>query len=213
MMNAYDRIYLEDAMNNFASMLDYGAHLSNGNITNFYHRFIVSGIAAQFERGNPRYLAGMSGCELAESVIANTGGVPKKIRYVPLERTPEFWTGWSLAYLQWFTGYSFEQMQNGGLPVDRVVEMYYLYHEADLSKFVDAAVNIIAQAGSAAASPLKRQRKLSGLTQAKLAEYSGVSLRMIQAYEQCDQDISKAEAGTLLNLSRVLGCSPEILLF
>ena len=34
---------------------------------------------------------------------------------------------------------------------------------------------------------------------------------MIQAYEQCDQDISKAEVQTVFALSRVMGCTTEVI--
>ena len=37
------------------------------------------------------------------------------------------------------------------------------------------------------------------------------NLRIIQAYEQGDQDIMKAEAGTVFALARVLGCSAEVI--
>lgn len=53
--------------------------------------------------------------------------------------------------------------------------------------------------------------KQSHLTQSELAEQSGVTLRMIQAYEQGDQDILKAEVRTVFALSRVLGCAPEVI--
>ena len=45
----------------------------------------------------------------------------------------------------------------------------------------------------------------------QVADLSGVTLRMIQAYEQGDQDINKAETRTVFALSRVLGCVPEVL--
>lgn len=38
---------------------------------------------------------------------------------------------------------------------------------------------------------------------------SRTSLHMVQLYEQRQQDIRKAEAQTLANLSRVLGCDVE----
>ena len=38
---------------------------------------------------------------------------------------------------------------------------------------------------------------------------SRTSLRMVQLYEQRKQDIRKAEAQTLVNLSSVLGCGVE----
>ena len=52
-------------------------------------------------------------------------------------------------------------------------------------------------------------RLACNMTQKELAEKSGTSLRMVQLYEQRKQDIRKAEAQTLVNLSRVLGCGVE----
>lgn len=59
---------------------------------------------------------------------------------------------------------------------------------------------------------LKRQRKSAGMTQLVLAERSEVKLRMIQAYEQNYQDISKAEVGSIIRLAKALSCSVEDLL-
>ena len=73
MMNAYDKIYLEDAMSNLAVMLDYGT-VAYGDAEKFYERFLVSDISRQFGAGNPRYIGGMSGVELAEKVVEVTGG-------------------------------------------------------------------------------------------------------------------------------------------
>ena len=39
--------------------------------------------------------------------------------------------------------------------------------------------------------------------------FKNVALRMVQLYEQRQQDIRKAEAQTLVNLSKVLGCGVE----
>lgn len=92
-----------------------------------------------------------------------------------------------------------------------VMDMYPTFHEADISKFVYSALKIMSKSETDV-SPLKRQRKSAGFTQQELAERSGVSLRMIRAYEQNKQDISKAEAAAVLNLASVLGCSPYSLL-
>lgn len=56
---------------------------------------------------------------------------------------------------------------------------------------------------------LKKLREAAGLTQNALAEASGVSLRMIQLYEQGQRDIMKAEAGTVLKLAKVLNVTME----
>ena len=56
---------------------------------------------------------------------------------------------------------------------------------------------------------LKRIRTAYGLTQAELAERSGVSLRSIQMYEQRNKNINKASADTIYSLAKVLGCEME----
>ena len=61
-------------------------------------------------------------------------------------------------------------------------------------------------------SNLKRIREEKNVTQAKLAEASGVSLRMIQYYEQGVKDINKAQGHTLYDMAKALGCSIEDLL-
>ena len=52
---------------------------------------------------------------------------------------------------------------------------------------------------------LKRIREKTGLSQSGLAEKSGVSVRMIQYYEQGVKDINKAAVITVLKLSDALG--------
>lgn len=59
---------------------------------------------------------------------------------------------------------------------------------------------------------LKRIREAQGLTQAGLAERSGVNLRMIQNYEQGFKDINKACAITVFKLAKALHCWTEELL-
>ena len=59
---------------------------------------------------------------------------------------------------------------------------------------------------------LKEYRTKASLTQAQLGEISGVSVRMIQYYEQGVKDINKASGETLYKLSRALGCKMEDLL-
>lgn len=55
-------------------------------------------------------------------------------------------------------------------------------------------------------SSLKYFRELKGMTQAELAEASGVSLRTIQAYEQGYKDINKGQLITGLKLAEALDC-------
>ena len=210
MIHAYNHYYLEDAMNNVGSMLDCAVNAVHCDISVFFEMFLASGVASQIEVGNPRFVSGLSGVELCQKVFEKSSDFDiEEIDYQPFERTKEFWAGWSLAYYQWFRAKSFLYIQRNGLDINRIVEMYPTLHEADLSKFVETADNIIESYLVERPNVLKTIRKQAKLTQQRLAEISGVTLRMIQAYEQGDQDISKAEAQTVFALSKALGCSPE----
>lgn len=55
-------------------------------------------------------------------------------------------------------------------------------------------------------SNLKKIRKQKLMTQAELSEKSGVSIRMIQYYEQGVKDIKKGNVMTVLSLADALGC-------
>ena len=125
--------------------------------------------------------------------------------------TPEYWAGWALAFYQWFSARSFEQLQRDGLSIEIVISLYPTHHEADLTKFAQTADAIIREHTEKHPRSLKMLRKEAHLTQQELSELSGVTLRMIQAYEQGDQDIRRAEARTVFALARVLGCRVEML--
>ena len=210
MMHAYPETYLNDAMNNLGNMFDYGLVDLHYDPERFYEQFLTSGVAKQFEQGNPKYVAGLSGPELAIEVIYRTEDHrPTQMPSEEIDKSPEYWAGWSLAYYQWYRAHRFSYLQQYGLTIQRILSMYPTLHEADLSKFVTVADGIIAKEKSAQISNLQRMRKNCGMTQKELAEKSGTSLRMVQVYEQRKQDIRKAEAQTLVNLSRVLGCGVE----
>lgn len=53
---------------------------------------------------------------------------------------------------------------------------------------------------------LKEMRERRGLSQAALAEKSGVSVRMIQQYEQGMRSINAAAADTVVKLADALHC-------
>ena len=183
MMNAYDKIYLDDAMSNLAVMLDYGA-MTYGNPETFFNRFLVSDISKQFGAGNPRYIAGMSGIELAERVMEETGGQSLYSEYRTFGKSESYWAGWALAYLQWYTGYTFEKIKEWGVDIGFLLSLYPTHHEADITKLIETATIRMDESKGKSLNSLKRQRKSAGLTQQELAERSGVKLRMIQAYEQ-----------------------------
>lgn len=65
------------------------------------------------------------------------------------------------------------------------------------------------------AEPAKKLREVrtnAGLSRIKLAELSGISFRLIEAYEQGKNDINKAQVNTLKPLAEVLNCKIDDLL-
>lgn len=96
------------------------------------------------------------------------------------------------------------------IPIQEVQGLYTPYHEMDIRQFVDRMNELYI-----AATPntqLKTRRLAADLSQSELAIRADVPVRTIQQYEQCQKDINKAQAMTLLQLSRALYCDVEDLL-
>lgn len=212
MMHAYSEEYLDDAMKNLGDMVNYAIHVCGYEPDAFFDLFISSGIASQFENGNPKYVVGMSGVELAQAVLRNTNGVTDFPEATfSQEYGREYWAGWILAYYQWIRKKRFEDIVFDGLPLSKVCDMYIL-HEADESKFVESADIIIERHRLQRKTRLQLIRKARGFTQQQLSEASGVTLRMIQLYEQRQNDINKAQVSMVVSLAHALGCDVEDLL-
>ena len=201
---AYNEAYLPYAMENLAAMIDCGINQCGFPPQLFYRMFLTSGVAGQIEKGNPRYLAGLSGAELASRVIELVAGESPKEIDGTFSISPEYWAGWVLAYYQWKSGKSFRLINDNGLDIEKIIALYHPLHEADLDKFASVADRIITETVNSSVSPLKKARERCGLTQEDLSRISGVSLRMIRAYEQKAQDIAKANFSTIERLQSVL---------
>lgn len=212
MTNAYSELYLDDAMQNLGDMVCYALCDLHLDPDTFWGWFLSSGIAAKFEKGNPKYVAGMSGYELVDAVLSVTNVFCEKQQPVYVEEPgKEYWAGWILAYYQWKTARRFEDMAKDGLNLSTVLSMYIL-HEADESKFVEAAEEIITRNQKNKRNRLYEIRKARGFTQQQLSEAAGVTLRMIQLYEQQQNDIRKAQVHVVIRLARALGCEVEDLI-
>lgn len=83
-------------------------------------------------------------------------------------------------------------------------------HEADITKFVEIMDSLLKEYFYE--TNLKRRRVRCKLSQSKLAELSGVSLRLIQMYEQRNKDINKASADKLYRMAKILSCKMEDLI-
>ena len=207
---AYDEMYLPLAQRVMGDMYDYAVNTLGYEIKTFHDMFLVSGMGHQIEIGNPTYVAGKNGCEVAREVINTCTDrhiEAEDVMYV--DKSCEYWTGWALAYYQWYTDSSFKDI-NRNVPIESICGMYNTLHEADISVFVDIMDEKCRRTREE--STLKRLRTYAGLSQRLLAEKSGVPLRQIQLFEQGQRDISKTQGRTLYQLSEALGCSMESLI-
>ncbi|MBP3215733.1 MAG: helix-turn-helix transcriptional regulator [Clostridium sp.] len=209
-MYAYDEMYLDDAMDCLGEAVDYAANACSLPPDEFMELFIASGKAAEFGAGVPRVVSGRSGTELVMDILGEFWDdfeAPNPLEGP--ECSPEYWSGWILAYYQWKKGDSFESILKK-LPMRDILQLYPVLHEASEEKFIDTADSIIRR--KTVSARLQQLRRIGGYSQRLLSEKSGVNLRTLQQYEIGAKDINKASVTTILSLTRVLGCRPEDLL-
>ncbi len=207
---AYDEIYLPFAQRVMGEMFDYAVNGIGMSIPEFHSMFIASGVNSQLEMGNPFYVTGMNGCEIAREVIHTCSD-----RRIDLsdnlekEKSQEYWIGWALAYYQWKTGLRFKDI-NSCCPIEDMYDLYDELHDKEIvlfTKKMNRKCRDYIGGGT-----LRRLRQRAGLSQRQLADKSGVPIRQIQLFEQDQRDIAKTQGRTLLQLSEALGCSMESLI-
>ena len=210
MIHAYDEQYLSDAMHNLGEAFDFARNVCQIELDTFLSMMISSGVAALFESGTPKYVSGMSGTELVMDVLKKSGIEQEKASVqTEYDCSPEYWTGWIVAYFQWYTGRSFQSICEV-LSMREILRLYPTLHEVSEDRAVDTLNNIILK--KALPTRLQARRKNCKLTQRKLSEMSGVNIRTIQQYEGRSKDINKAAGATLRSLAQVLSCRIEDLL-
>ena len=210
MTHAYQEIYRSKAQATLGDAFDYAVSTCGMNGTTFTKLFCASTVSRRMENGEPAYVTGKSGIEIVLEVISETMG--KSLSAEPHEhmgRSREYWSGWAAAYYQWHSSRKYSDIFKV-IPFEDMQKMYYTLHEADITKFVEIADQLMKDHFKE--TNLKRIRTAYGCTQAELAKRSGVSLRSIQMYEQRNKDINKASVETVYSLAKVLGCTMEDLI-
>lgn len=190
-------------MESLGTMFDYSINVLHLSADNIMERFLASGLAEKFGRGDCSIVAGCSGMELSRKILCQTGW-KADFPWSPTSiSSPEFWAGWALAYYQWSCGQTFKELYRRGIRPQNLIAMYYPLHEADISVFCER-LEALYPAVMPAAEALRRSRKESALTQAQLAKLSGVPIRLIRAYEQGAINPMKGEYQTISALEKAL---------
>ena len=189
-IHAYQETYLSNVQAALGDAFDYAINTCNIPGEDFINYFTVSSVSKKIANGEPAFLAGKSGIEIASDVMLETTG--KHLEAEPQEhfgRSREYWIGWAVCYYQWYSARPFNDIFKV-LSFGDLRNMYYTLHEADITKFASIADERIKEHFKY--TNLKRIRTSYGCTQA--------------------EDINKASAETLYRISKVLGCTIENLL-
>ena len=212
MTYAYDRNIVHVAQELMAGMLDFGVNGLGYELSKLYGIFLGSDFPRRVETGDSRTVMGMSGIELAYEVTGHEELKQSEMdRFIDfnMDRSPEFWTGWALAYYQWDTALTFKEI-NDYCSIGSVFLMYEKYHEMDIEQFCDSMRRSYRKAHPE--TRLQTMRKQLGLSQKSLADMTGIPLKTIQQYEQRQKNINHANVDYMIALSRTMNCDIELLL-
>ncbi len=213
MIHAYHEMHLRKAMHNIGDMFDFAINDLGLDRTDYAAMFAGSTICRRIENGEPKYLIGMSGAELAIDIIQETTGriveMEGDLADASWDRSPDYWCGWAAFYYQWLRTIPYKELFRIA-SYEEISSMYRTLHEADVTKFAEAMDQ--RRAAGIRETNLKRIRTSYGCSQSELARMSGVSLRSIQMYEQRNKDINRGQLETITSLARALGCRAEDLL-
>lgn len=209
-IRAYYNEYLDDAQDTLGNMFDFAINECKIDGDEFYHMFLASGIAMQFEHGNPKYISGMTGAEIVKKIVYQQKGneinVPEAYF---LDKSPEYWCGWILAYYQWRTCRSYKKIYQV-ITIRDILAMYPTHHEADEEHFVDA-VNEIYKKRHVQTYFGQKIHNL-GFSHENISKQTGISLEKITALDTDFEAIGEIKASDLQKLSIVLGCTMEDLM-
>lgn len=209
-IRAYNEDYLTGTQRVLGDAVDFAVMTLGIDPDAFGNALAVCDASKQLASGNPKYTVGMNGCEFARLVLTQTyttfSDAPDEMY---MDKSPEYWAGWALAFFQWHSSLSFGEILSA-VSLSNIIEMYPLFHEMDIMQFCDRMYKTVKSLTPD--TRLKTKRENSGLSQSELAQDSGVPVRQIQLFEQRQRDINKTAAETLLRLSRSLCCDMEDLI-
>lgn len=202
MIHAYSENLLPTVQSKLAAMVELGVLNEGMEIDEFIDMFLSSPVCRAFETANPVLSLGKSANELLAIVLNKEPKEAEENAYA----SPEYWTGYVLAYAQWYFNRPFSELV-AAYPCSKLIKNYFPYHETDITNALDlyrTKLNID--------NKLKTLRNKRNLSQNELSILSGVPVRTIKAYEQGAIEISKARGETLYALAKTLNCTIEDLL-
>lgn len=207
MICAYDEFFLREACDMLGAMFNYAVHDCEVPLETFYNLFLQSGLSDLFSKGDYSILTERSGIEIAIEILGTADNYVQPSYYST--RSKEFWTGSILAYYQWYSGKTFQDIEKE-ISLGEFVSLYDECQRMEPSEVVAKICSL--RQGKRLVSYLQKYRKMAGISQGELAKRTGIPVKTIQQYEQRRKDINKAQAEYVFKIARVLRCRPEQLL-
>lgn len=143
--------YLEDDvqsfMEEFGIMMDYVVSFLHYNPNDFIQMFLATNLPLNIEHGNPKYILGKSGRELAYDVICKYNNLESidfddnNWQYQP---SIDYWSGSMLVLYQWHANIPYKEILEN-VSLDDIYKMYSKYHQMDETKFLDRMDEIISK--------------------------------------------------------------------
>lgn len=135
MKSSYDEIYLADVQKNLGFFFQFMLCNMKFSPEDVQKKFLESIIPYQIEIGNPDFLCGKSGLELAKICLKNTDISSQILGSLsePYYPQAEYWSGYVLAYCQWKNAIPFSKILSN-FSLELLLSSYNLLHEADISK-------------------------------------------------------------------------------
>jgi DNA-binding Xre family transcriptional regulator len=206
MIRAYDEMYVEGAMIRMGDMLEYACLDCGYDPDGFWKMFLLSEVSHRFEIGDVSVVAGKSGPELAYIVVSavdHREDVPEPIWREG--RSDLFWSGWVLAYYQWYTAQPFDFIWNS-VSIRMLQRMYHTLHEADIMKAVEALTEMQKEVRK---TSLRNLRLVRGMTQQELADRAHMSISQLQRLEYGERKVENLSLKSALALAKALGVGIE----
>lgn len=206
MMHAYDEMYIEGAMIRMGDMLEYACLDCGYDPDGFWRMFLQSEVSRRFEIGDVSVVAGKSGPELAYMVLSDIDHREEFPEPVWMEeRSGLYWSGWVMAYYQWYTAQPFSVIWKS-ISIRMIQKMYPAFHEADIAKALEALSEMQKPVKKASISNLRLVR---GITQQELADRAHMSISQLQRLEYGERKVENLSLKSALALAKALGVDIE----
>lgn len=136
---AYSELYILDAQKTIAHSFDYAVNKMNLSLEEYASKFLSFKYLNLLETGDPHYLAGMSGIELAKEICGK-----ENIDFGNLPYNPkvEYWTGWILSYYQWAKNTNYKKILSK-FPIEKFKKAYPTFHECNKNRMIEYMDEVI----------------------------------------------------------------------